>query len=123
MLVTGVHPLRGYSTWQQFLDAMQEGHLTAFDTEPWAAVSEPCKALLRSILHVRPEERATPAQIMSHEWVAGGGASKELLPHVRHRVRVRVRANTNPHPNPHPNPTLTSPSPSSSPSPSPSPSP
>ena len=25
MLVTGVHPLRGYSTWQQFLDAMQEG--------------------------------------------------------------------------------------------------
>ena len=24
MLVTGVHPLRGYSTWQQFLHAMQE---------------------------------------------------------------------------------------------------
>ena len=25
MLVTGVHPLRGLSTWQQFLDAMQAG--------------------------------------------------------------------------------------------------
>lgn len=87
MLVTGVHPLRGYSTWQQFLDAMQEGQLTAFDTEPWVAVSEPCKALLRSILHVQPEERATPAQIMSHEWVSGGGASKELLPHVLEGIK------------------------------------
>ena len=24
MLVTGVHPLRGLTTWQEFLDAMQE---------------------------------------------------------------------------------------------------
>eukprot|EP00964_Phaeocystis_antarctica_P008885 scaffold4820_cov67-Phaeocystis_antarctica.AAC.1 len=40
----------------------KDGVLTAFDSEPWAAVSEPCKALLRSILHVKPGERATPAQ-------------------------------------------------------------
>ena len=38
---------------------------------------------------MRPEERATPAQIISHEWVSGGGASKELLPHVRRLEHVR----------------------------------
>jgi len=26
---------------------MQEGQLTAFDTEPWVAVSEPCKVRVR----------------------------------------------------------------------------
>ncbi len=36
---------------------------------------------------MRPEERATPAQIISHEWVSGGGASKELLPHVLEGIK------------------------------------
>ena len=67
MLVTGVHPLRGLTSWQQFLDAMQEGHLTAFDSEPWAVVSEPCKALLRPIrtLPLTPTLSPTPTLSLS----------------------------------------------------------
>jgi hypothetical protein len=38
---------------------MQEGQLTAFDTEPWVAVSEPCKVRVRVRVRVRDRVRVT----------------------------------------------------------------
>ena len=58
-----------------------------------APVSEPCKDLLRSILQPTPEKRATPAQILAHEWVAGGAAPLEQLQHAVEGIRhLRLRA-------------------------------
>eukprot|EP00908_Phaeocystis_cordata_P016733 Transcript_28048.p2 GENE.Transcript_28048~~Transcript_28048.p2 ORF type:complete len:345 (-),score=140.73 Transcript_28048:1347-2381(-) len=92
MLVTGSHPLKGLRTWQEFLSAMREGRLTAFDAPCWAPVSEPCKDLLRSILQPTPEKRATPAQILAHVWVAGGAAPVEQLQHAVEGIRhLRLR--------------------------------
>ena len=82
MLVTGVHPLRGLTSWRQFLEHMNSGKMTRFDDRVWAPISEPCKDLLRQILRPEPTRRATPAQILAHEWIAGGIASQTLLPSV-----------------------------------------
>lgn len=83
MLVTGVHPLQGLRTWQEFLLAMNTGKLTRFDEPHWEPISAACKDLLRAILQQEPTERATPQQILAHEWICKTGvAPTSKLPHV-----------------------------------------
>ncbi|KAL8536265.1 hypothetical protein ACS0TY_011770 [Phlomoides rotata] len=87
ILLSGVPPFWA-ETQQGIFDAVLKGHID-FDSDPWPLISESAKGLIRQMLCMRPSERLTAHEVLSHPWVCENGVAPDraLDPAVLSRLK------------------------------------
>ncbi|XP_062226561.1 calcium-dependent protein kinase 13-like [Phragmites australis] len=67
ILLSGVPPFWA-ETQQGIFDAVLKGVID-FDSDPWPVISDSAKDLIRRMLNLRPAERLTAHEVLSHPWI------------------------------------------------------
>ncbi|XP_073012165.1 calcium-dependent protein kinase 26-like [Typha latifolia] len=87
ILLSGVPPFWA-ETQQGIFDAVLKGVID-FDSEPWPAISESAKDLIRKMLRSRPCDRLTAHEVLCHPWICENGVAPDraLDPAVLSRLK------------------------------------
>ncbi|RCV27050.1 LOW QUALITY PROTEIN: hypothetical protein SETIT_5G294600v2 [Setaria italica] len=86
-ILSGVPPFWA-ETQQGIFDAVLRG-TTDFDSEPWPAISDSAKDLIRRMLRSPPADRLTAHQVLCHPWICENGVAPDrpLDPAVLSRLK------------------------------------
>jgi calcium-dependent protein kinase len=87
ILLSGVPPFWA-ETQQGIFDAVLRGAID-FDSEPWPAISDSAKDLIRRMLRSPPSDRLTAHQVLCHPWICENGVAPDrpLDPAVLSRLK------------------------------------
>eukprot|EP00941_MAST-03F_sp_MAST-3F-sp1_P003471 g3471.t1 len=84
IMLVGYPPFYGANEWEIF-ERTKLGAVP-FHPHDWGKISKSAKGLVKRLLHVNPEKRASTKEILAHPWLNGGAANGGTLDITQDRL-------------------------------------